>query len=576
MKAVFGNQASAWLLDQALGLDEADRSPYSSADFPSLVVFSFAAIPNTAAIGPGNRVDMINVARAFRAGNSNLCHITVNATTEFALFTNFDQANAAFSPSSLNPIVWTKVAREQVTAIGFFGAGMVAGYGTINDANLRARMNLGAPVAGYPDISPTWEDLLNDSFVEVDFGGYSLAIANISNAMFSMNSAEGTVRVGARAVERASSNFFTYIKAVGLDATTVNSAIVDDLLNPTAAVEPSALTTGDKTSATMSLTLVEVMEDAAHLPVRVICGRAIIDDVKGMVDAEAPKMVMPSGSTAHLGTLVPAHFDIRMRQSLRTMGQTRWTHHAEQVYETIATRNARPVVTPIPPMTVPEWNKVSQVALAYFQATSQDKASLDHGETPTPAARGHRLAKWLSTQSVQTVATTTAITNAGGRATRAVTHETRQLANFAVYSMPHPFTTNLLFFPKTYITFSWCFLFYDLFHWDITVFNGNVEDAYACWNMWAQQYLTLLSTVDFHSRGQGPCLRKGLLALPTIKELPTAYRPYTVLFNRTVSAISELYTTPSCINTTRFRTFLPTIQTTVFKPMALPPTGCLP
>ena len=98
-------------------------------------------------------------------------------------------------------------------------------------------------------------------------------------------------------------------------------------------------------------------------------------------------------------------------------------------------------------------------------------------------------------------------------------------------------------------------IFCDLFHWDITVFNGNVEDAYACWNMWAQQYLTLLSNVDFHSRGQGPCLRKGLLALPTTKELPIAYRPCTVLFNRTVSAISELYATPSCLNTTRFRTF---------------------
>ena len=105
-------------------------------------------------------------------------------------------------------------------------------------------------------------------------------------------------------------------------------------------------------------------------------------------------------------------------------------------------------------------------------------------------------------------------------------------------------------------------VFRDLFHWDITVFNGNVEDAYACWNMWAQQYLTLLSNVDFHSRGQGPCLRKGLLALPTTKELPIAYRPCTVLFNRTVSAISELYATPSCLNTTRFRTFLTTIQTT--------------
>ncbi len=44
--------------------------------------------------------------------------------------------------------------------------------------------------------------------------------------------------------------------------------------------------------------------------------------------------------------------------------------------------------------------------------------------------------------------------------------------------------------------------------WHIAVFDGDVEAAYACWNMWAQQDLTLLSNVDFHSRGQEPCLRK--------------------------------------------------------------------
>ncbi len=123
----------------------------------------------------------------------------------------------------------------------------------------------------------------------------------------------------------------------------------------------------------MSLTLVEVREDAAFSPTRVICGRAIIDYVKAMVDAEAPKMNMPTGSTAHLGTLVPAHFDIRMRQSLRTMCQTRRTHHSEQVAETLAQRNARPAVNPIPAMPPSEWNTVSQVALAYFQATCTER-----------------------------------------------------------------------------------------------------------------------------------------------------------------------------------------------------------
>ena len=99
-----------------------------------------------------------------------------------------------------------------------------------------------------------------------------------------------------------------------------------------------------------------------------------------------------------------------------------------------------------------------------------------------------------------------------------------------------------------------------LFQWDIHIFNGNVEEAYDCWTLWAQQYFTLLTNIDFHSRGKTPCLRKGLVALPTNKELPAAYRPYTVLFNQTVSAVSELSTNPTCPRTRRFTKFLATIQ----------------
>ena len=78
----------------------------------------------------------------------------------------------------------------------------------------------------------------------------------------------------------------------------------------------------------------------------------------------------------------------------------------------------------------------------------------------------------------------------------------------------------------------------------------------SCWNQWAQQYLTLLSNTDFHSRGDAPCIKSGLLALPTSRELPATQRPYITLYNRTISAISELHTTPSCLNTVRFRSFL--------------------
>ena len=99
-------------------------------------------------------------------------------------------------------------------------------------------------------------------------------------------------------------------------------------------------------------------------------------------------------------------------------------------------------------------------------------------------------------------------------------------------------------------------VFSDLFQWDISVFEGDVEQAYSCWNEWAQQYLTLLTNTDFHSRGATPCVRKGLLALPPSRELPASKRPYITLYNRTVSAISEIYTTPTCLHTLRFRTFL--------------------
>ncbi len=49
--------------------------------------------------------------------------------------------------------------------------------------------------------------------------------------------------------------------------------------------------------------------------------------------------------------------------------------------------------------------------------------------------------------------------------------------------------------------------------------------------MWAQQYLTLLSNHDFHSRGQSPCIKTGKPALPVTRELPPLYRPYATLFS---------------------------------------------
>ena len=116
------------------------------------------------------------------------------------------------------------------------------------------------------------------------------------------------------------------------------------------------------------------------------------------------------------------------------------------------------------------------------------------------------------------------------------------------YTFPRPTTHFLNVFTK-------------LFQWDINAFGGDVEQAYSCWNEWAQQYLTLLTNTTFHSRGATPCIRKGLLALPLARELPNSKRPFITLYNRTISAISELHSNPDCLNTPRFRTFLSQIAT---------------
>lgn len=63
--------------------------------------------------------------------------------------------------------------------------------------------------------------------------------------------------------------------------------------------------------------------------------------------------------------------------------------------------------------------------------------------------------------------------------------------------------------------------------------------------MWSQQYLTLLSNHDFHSRGAAPCIKTGQPATPVSRELPATYRPYTTLFNQTVSAIAQLPEDPN-------------------------------
>ena len=82
--------------------------------------------------------------------------------------------------------------------------------------------------------------------------------------------------------------------------------------------------------------------------------------------------------------------------------------------------------------------------------------------------------------------------------------------------------------------------FHTLFQWDIDHFHSDVDLTYNCWTQWAQQYLTLLTNHDFHSRGAGPCIKTGKPATPIARELSTSYRPYATLFNQIVSAIALL------------------------------------
>ena len=139
-----------------------------------------------------------------------------------------------------------------------------------------------------------------------------------------------------------------------------------------------------------------------------------------------------------------------------------------------------------------------------------------------------------------------------------------QLFSFSITRLALPLTCHR--FPKP--TQHFLDIFSSLFQWDIIIFDGDVEHAYACWNQWTQQYLTILNNVDFHSRGDTPCLKTGSLALPTSRQLPTTHHPYIARDNRTISAISELYHTPSCLNTVRFRSF--------FSDLVIAPQSLLP
>ena len=102
--------------------------------------------------------------------------------------------------------------------------------------------------------------------------------------------------------------------------------------------------------------------------------------------------------------------------------------------------------------------------------------------------------------------------------------------------------------------------FHSLFVWDINRFGGDIDAAYKCWTEWAQQYLTLLTNHDFHSRGDQPCFKMGTVAPPKSKEFKLSSRPLLVLYNlvcQTIASIGQSFATQ---HSARFRSQLRKIQ----------------
>eukprot|EP00959_Pyramimonas_sp_CCMP1952_P346633 7260061-Pyramimonas_sp.AAC.1 len=63
------------------------------------------------------------------------------------------------------------------------------------------------------------------------------------------------------------------------------------------------------------------MEDAAYRPTELILARAVLSDVRAVVDASVPYLDMAVGATSHLAGLVPPDWGKRTRAILRAWNQ---------------------------------------------------------------------------------------------------------------------------------------------------------------------------------------------------------------------------------------------------------------
>ncbi|CAK0895901.1 unnamed protein product, partial [Prorocentrum cordatum] len=362
-------------------------------------------IPDTARRGHAQGSVGAHGTRGHRVGNSQLMGFSLGPVIEFSTFSPDDVFCAMCAPSTQPATTWHPLAMELAPAAGgfFTGPGIPVNYGVIADQAVQA-----------------------------------LLVADIS--AFDNGGGEADVPDGAVSPAPGHSRFFTCIKTVAMDVCPADAVAfqVDSTGTATANASPLAMFSAPHGTMTQSLVDVEVMEDAAYRPTELILARAVLSDVRAVVDASVPYLDMAVGATSHLAGLVPPDWERRTRAMLRAWNQVRVAHHVEHVAETAATRAARGVVSQVAAMTDDEFEQIAMVSTAVFHATSQDKEHLDHGETPTTTARGPRMAMWISAQSGQPTATTEVITRAQGRATRAITHKTRQLANNSIYMPPRP------------------------------------------------------------------------------------------------------------------------------------------
>ena len=235
-----------------------------------------------------------------------------------------------------------------------------------------------------------------------------------------------------------SHHYSTFHVAVAEDPVTVpvNVAIPGMAGATFGLVDAAAAHVVDKSTAGLVVVLTEVMMDGAFNVIRVISQEAIRNDIGALAQLQAPFLAMTTGVHAPFDALMPGQYERMCRALLRSLGQLRFTHHIEVVAETEANRAGLAPVQALPAYNADQMATLMETALAFLWTTAQEKVCLDHGETPLPNTRSHRLAHYISTTCGSPIAAATTLAGNEGRTSRAITHEMAQTALEATYSVP--------------------------------------------------------------------------------------------------------------------------------------------